>query len=94
MAEGETEEHAPNPGGHEYRTRLVTRLPASLSDGDRRVFIAVVDVFLPELIEMRTELTALRQEIQGTRRGMSSMEVRFGLVEAKFNDFLDRFTPE
>lgn len=78
----------------EYRSRLVSRLPSTLGEGELRVYTAVIDVFLPELIEIRTELTALREEIQGTRRGMSSMEVRFGMVEEKFNDFLDRFTPD
>lgn len=94
MADGESKPGVSARRAHEYRTRLVSRLPDSLDESDRRVFIAVVDVFLPELIEMRTELTALREEIQGTSRHMSSMEVRFGLVEAKFNDFLDRFTPD
>ena len=94
MVDREFDDAAAAPRSDEYRERLVSRLPSTLDDGDRRVYIAVIDVFLPELIEMRTELTALRDEIQGTRRSMSSMEVRFGLVEAKFNDFLDRFTPD
>ncbi|MDE2745634.1 MAG: hypothetical protein OXI41_06565 [Chloroflexota bacterium] len=94
MVDRESDDAAAAPRSDAYRERLVSRLPSTLDDVDRRVYIAVIDVFLPELIEMRTELTALRDEIQGTRRGMSSMEIRFGLVEAKFNDFLDRFTPD
>lgn len=94
MADEDIDAIADTRQAGEYRSRLVSRLPSTLGDNDRRVYIAVIDVLLPELIEMRTELTALREEIQGTRRGMSSMEVRFGLVEEKFNDFLDRFTPE
>lgn len=94
MADEDIDAIADTQRASDYRSRLVSRLPSTLGDNDRRVYIAVIDVLLPELIEMRTELTALREEIQGTRRGMSSMEVRFGLVEEKFNDFLDRFTPD